>query len=353
MCFRAEKRKKCARSPTLSLNICDDFTRAWVSLPFEPQRTLESDNGLPMTDISDAVDLLLAGVVPERVGEIKAEWSSKQDRVRLQDSHGFVMQQIYGTIQVNELALKQIWFIGFACQKAIEAYSGNIVAQQFSGQPCDTSELTTWADRNGTDLFADRMRLAKELANAECLEDFDWPNDVPYPVEGAPYETINDKAIFDLVCMAGAYIFLHEIRHSLIWQSATTPMSMISEEVECDHFALNMMIGRIPKYSAESGYPKEHVLAKRLLGIIFAKIVILVVTPQSRWKSSSDHPPVANRIRTILDAADDSIPEDFWLASAAILVALAEYFRLLNSPVAFTSSRDLAYKMCELIGQSD
>jgi hypothetical protein len=305
-----------------------------------------------MTDISDAVDLLLAGVVPERVGEIKAEWSSKRDRVRLQDSHGFVMQQIYGTIQVNELALKQIWFIGFACQKAIEAYSGNIVAQQFSGQPCDTSELTTCLDQNGADLFADRLRLAKELAKAERLEDFDWPNDVPYPMEGASYDNVNDKAIFDLVCMAGAYIFLHEIRHSLIWQSVTSPMSVISEEVECDHFALDMMIGCIPTYSAESGYPKEQVLAKRLLGIIFAKIVILVVTPQSRWKSSSDHPPVANRIRTILDAADDSVPEGFWIASAALLVALAKYFCLLNSPVAFSSSRDLAYKMCELIGQS-
>lgn len=305
-----------------------------------------------MTDISDAVDLLLAGVVPERVDEIKAEWSSKHDRVRLQNSHGFVMQQIYGTIQVNELALKQIWFIGFACQKAIEAYSGNIVAQQMSGQPCDTSELTTWVDQDGADLFVGRMRLAKELAKAERLEDFDWPDDVPYPIEGASYENINDKAVFDLVCMAGAYIFLHEIRHSLIWQSATTPMSVISEEVECDHFALHMMIGRVPEYSAESGYPKEQVLAKRLLGIIFAKVVILIVTPQNRWKSSSDHPPVANRIRTILDAADDSLPEAFWLASAAILVALAEYFCLINSPLAFTSSRDLAYKICELIGQS-
>lgn len=306
-----------------------------------------------MTDISDAVDLLLVGVIPERVGEIKAEWGNNLDRVRLQESHGFVMQQIYGTIQVNELALKQIWFIGFASQKAIEAYSGSIAALQMCKQPCNTSELNSLLDQNEADLlFTDRIRLAKDLGKVERVEDFDWPSDVPYPIEGGAFDNVVDKATFDLVCMAGAYIFLHEIRHALLWHSGSTQMSEVSEEIECDSFALDMMIGCIPTYSAESGYPKEQVLAKRLLGVLFAKLVILVVTPKSHWASTKDHPPVADRIRSVLDAADDSVPETFWLASAASLVAFAQYFCLLDSPVPFSSSRDLAYRMCALVGQS-
>jgi hypothetical protein len=54
-----------------------------------------------LTDVSEAIDVLLEGVVPERVAELKATWGEQQDRVRLQDGGGFLLHQVYGTVQVS------------------------------------------------------------------------------------------------------------------------------------------------------------------------------------------------------------------------------------------------------------
>jgi hypothetical protein len=61
-----------------------------------------------MLDVSEAIDLLLEGAVPERAAELKVTWGEQSDRVRLQPGDGFMLQQGFGTIQVNELALKQV-----------------------------------------------------------------------------------------------------------------------------------------------------------------------------------------------------------------------------------------------------
>ncbi len=62
-------------------------------------------------DVSIAVDTLFAGVVPERVEELKALWGRQEERVRLLEANRFLLQQLYGTVQVSELALRQIWLI--------------------------------------------------------------------------------------------------------------------------------------------------------------------------------------------------------------------------------------------------
>jgi len=65
-------------------------------------------------DVSTAVDFLFGGVVPERTAELQALWGNNCERVRLVGSHRFILQQAFGTLQVSELALRQIWLAGYA-----------------------------------------------------------------------------------------------------------------------------------------------------------------------------------------------------------------------------------------------
>jgi Peptidase U49 len=74
-------------------------------------------------------------------------------------------------------------------------------------------------------------RLKTELTNVEDLADFDWPNDAPFPQEGMRFTNVVDKTAFDLICMVGGYIFLHEIRHAQLWRDGLTPAEIRDEEL--------------------------------------------------------------------------------------------------------------------------
>lgn len=305
-------------------------------------------------DVSKAIDYLLSGVIPERLSEVKEAWGDAADRVRLVDSPGFLLQQLYGTAQISEIALRQIWLVGYAAQAAIDSYSTAIYFFQICGQPFDFLELKKIDGQAALDAtFDSRMDAVKTLESALTLDDFEWPEGVPYPKEGITFRNIEDKAAYDLICMAGAYVFLHEIRHAQLEQCADRPTNVLDEEVECDRYALDMMIGRVSEYSLSTGYPAEMVLAKRLFGAFFAKLVILTLTPKKGWAIDSDHPAVAKRIRNILDAADGRIPDLFWSAIAAMLAAFTRHFGLANAPIAFTSCRELAFKICDAIGTDE
>jgi hypothetical protein len=138
-----------------------------------------------MLDVSEPIDLLLECAVPERAVELKVTWGEQSDRVRLQPGDGFMLQQRFGTIQVNELALKQVWFIGYAAQKAIEAYSGVILVLERIRLPFNLTSMSCIDGQAEADeAFDRRMKLAIELIKVKDLADFDWPADVPFPQEG-------------------------------------------------------------------------------------------------------------------------------------------------------------------------
>ncbi|MCK1683798.1 hypothetical protein IVA87_31500 [Bradyrhizobium sp. 147] len=168
-------------------------------------------------DISREADLLLEGAVPERTQELKQAWGEQRDRVRLQDGQGFKLQQNYGTIQVNETALKSIWLVGFAAWKALEAYSDAIPALLAARKPFDLELLDSIPGQGAYDgEFAEALQRVRRLNEALTISEFDWPSNIPAPDFGARFTDLNQKFAFDFVCFAGAYVILHEIKHGLI-----------------------------------------------------------------------------------------------------------------------------------------
>jgi Peptidase U49 len=305
-------------------------------------------------DISREADLLLEGAVPERMQELKQAWGEQKDRVRLQDGRGFKLQQNYGTIQVNETALKSIWLLGFAAWKALEVYSDAIPALLAARKPFDLELLDSIPGQDAYDReFAETMKRARRLNEALTISEFDWPSNIPAPDFGAKFTDQNQKFAFDFVCLAGAYVILHEIKHGLIQADpACSRLDPIAEEKACDAYAREMMLGNVAEYEEVAGYPASLVRAKRIIGILFAKLVIVAITPKPIWASSHDYPSVGDRIRGLIMEIDDDAPPSLWAVCAGLLAVFARHYGLITEPIEFGSIRELAFSLVNLFDGS-
>ncbi|MCJ2143212.1 hypothetical protein MKL20_24685 [Methylobacterium sp. E-066] len=296
------------------------------------------------------MDTLFGGAVPERETELRTLWGQQVDRVRLLDAEKFLLHQLYGTIQVNEIALRQIWLTGYAAWRAIEAYSDPLKDASQNHRAFDPLAWNTDPTQAGLDAdFDGVLGEVGKLSKVRSLNDFDWPADVPFPEVGLKLPVAGEKAAFDLVCMAGAYVFAHEIRHALFEAAGDAPDDILKEELACDAWALGLMLDGAEDYERQH-HPDLHgsVRAKRILGILIAQLTILAVTPRPLWDNSTDHPSVRDRLRAVLDAVTDPTPDWFWLSVASMLTAFSRYLGTLGAPVVCPADcRVLAYNLCD------
>lgn len=300
-------------------------------------------------DVSHAVDALFGGVVPERMTELKALWGQHQERVRLLDADRFLVQQLYGTVQISELALRQIWLTGYAAWRAVDTFNPPLTLASIAMAPID---LEAWRMQPGfarrETAFAELFTAVTAIERAESIDAFPWPAGVPHPEHGLTITDQGLKATFDLICMAGAYIFAHEVRHDLFETAQDAPDGLLEEERECDRWALALMLDEAVTYATDQGWPPELVRAKRILGVVIAQLVILALTPRTSWDSSDGHPPVRERIRAILDVATDPVPVWFWTTVAAMLLGFATQSGVAIERIAVPSDiRQLAYTLCD------
>lgn len=301
-------------------------------------------------DVSDAVTALFEGVVPERVKTMRLE-SAEVDRFRLLDVPRFLLQASYGVIQVSEKALRLIWLTGYTAWTGVETYNVRIVWERLNGAAFDPVTWNGYAQQKAHDEIFDRL-LAKirDLDAAVSLEDFEWPNNVPVPVEGLRLNDISQKATFDLICIAGAFVFAHEVRHALLDRDGTRPDRLIDEERECDRWALALLLDEIPAYAGNANEDPTLVRAKRILGIIFAQLAIATLTPRGLWEETDEYPAVRTRLRAALNAAVDPVPDWFWTTIASLLTAFARGLDALPPPGPFPpTDRELAYVLCDAL----
>ena len=305
-------------------------------------------------DVSDAVDNLFTGVVPERIDDLKRLWGEHAERVRLLDVDRFLLQMAFGSVQISELALRQIWLTGYAAWRAVTAYNVPLAQASLAMASANRSVWRTDPDVAAReDEFAEVFRAISGIAEAAKIGDMDsfpWPVGVPYPEHGLKITDPNLKGAFDLVCIAGAYVFAHEVRHYIYAIQKNPPEHLVDEETECDLWALALMLDQATPYAVENKWPPELVRAKRILGIIIAQLAILALTPRTLWDHSDGHPPIRERIRTVLDAATDPVPMWFWTTVASMLLGFSSQSGVAVETVPVISDmRQLAYTLCDLL----
>ncbi len=300
-------------------------------------------------DVSEAVDILFGGAVPERKKELISQWGLAADRVRLLPSSGFLLVQGFGTIQVSEIALRQIWLVGYAAEQAYKAYLAPLTRDAMRGLPFDPVRWRRDAEQAAEDdRFDFLLDKVTELGGVLDVDDFEWPAGIPKPAFGLTIEDESQKATFQLVCMAGAYLFAHEVRHALFEGGGDAPRPLgLEEERQCDQWALSLMLDQAADYARENGWDPALVRTKRILGILIAKMTMIAVPPRKSW-GEGQHPAVRERLQMLLDAISDPVPQWLWPWIASVLAALARRYGLIEHPIPLAAGlKSLSYTLCD------
>ena len=74
------------------------------------------------------------------------------------------------------------------------------------------------------------------------MDDIAWPQGIPKPAPGLRITDRQRKATFDLVFIAGAWMFAHEVRHQIYECQENVWHIRFAEEVECDRWALRLLL---------------------------------------------------------------------------------------------------------------
>jgi hypothetical protein len=279
---------------------------------------------------NDAIQKLFEGVIPERLEEIMSLVNQYSTQFRLVgDREGFNIDGgAFGTVQYTYRSMQQLWLFGYAGLLSLHCYGTFIALIQSSVLPLDMEKLKQIPDQAFSDeKFTNLLNKIKELNNAGGEGDFTWPEEIPKPEHGKPADE-ERAVVFDLSCMAAAYIFLHEFRHVQFAADRNAPKSPIEEELACDDFAKEMMTSKIKQYSEQSGYQEDKVTMKRAISIAIASSFLLFATAKDKINGSKTHPPVYDRwLNTVRDL---ELPENdyFWLYFSSLALAMLQYFKI-------------------------
>jgi Peptidase U49 len=272
--------------------------------------------------VFQAIDRLITAAVPERRAHLNALWQRYAPQFVLsQDQLGFVMKSAaFGAVIYTNKALLQIWLLGFAAWRAVGAYADIIRSCAAAGLLFDPPSVAALPGQSAVDAAFDRtLAAAEELNQIDNLASFTWPADVPPP--GTESFSVPDKAAHDLVCIATAYFFLHELKHVAFAVDKDAPTDLVAEEIACDRFAQEFLLSGASAFATEIGKPPDEVLAKRVAAIALAGFVMIAVTPPNAWGGTGSHPPLAERLRDTFETI--AIPPTAypWNVGAALLLA--------------------------------
>jgi hypothetical protein len=173
------------------------------------------------------------------------------------DKPGFSMETIFGSVLSTNRTMQAIWILGYAAWKASYCFAVPLVLLQAANKSLNAEALEFPDQSEAENSYANLINSVKELVDIDRLNEFRWPDSVPKPYYGKPKD-IEGGAIFDLTCMATAYIFLHEIKHIGFRQKGKNDLDSEYEELLCDEFAREMFFDNLDKPGFDS---HRHILS--------------------------------------------------------------------------------------------
>jgi hypothetical protein len=294
---------------------------------------------------------LLRGVTPERDGELCRLWKEHGHAVEVVTKRGgLTMDATAERIRFDPKTIDYYWLIGFAFWKALGVYGPALEIATLTGETLEKA-LVIDEERGIYEAdFKQRIAIGQLLVTAKMTADASWPQDVPEPT--AYRETladVEDQATNDLVGMALAFTFFHELRHVMLRYEGGPDAPRDEEEMQCDTWARAFMTEKAAEYARANGCDYVSVAQKRAMGIALAGAVIHAMTaPHDRW-GSADYPPLSERLKAMIDG--HTLPEtsSFWTFAACILIAL---LRQQHVKLDFTAptSKEIIDKLFKALG---
>lgn len=279
-----------------------------------------------MTAPSDRMIVLslLRGAVPEKDDEICRLWEAHGHAVEVAPSGpGLTLNATSKRIKFDTKTVDFFWLLGFAYWRAIEVYAPAVVLATTTGMSVDAA-LKADNDRGPFELdFKQRLAAAHALRTARKTSDIEWPADIPIPTaDRSGLGDLQHMAAFDLVALAFAFALLHELKHVMFRAANDAPAEGYEEEMACDTWARATMTSHIAQYAAAARHSYEEVALKRAMGIAMAAVIVHAMTPPSAQWGDADYPPIATRIRAMVDGHSLEDGSPFWSFTACMLVAI-------------------------------
>lgn len=290
----------------------------------------ESEGELP----SEVIRLLLDGVAPERTGEFAAFFLQHQPQffisMKARQHGGFCALEDRNHVLLAPNVRVALWFLSFAAWHAFRARAPQeVLAAALPAGPMRDEILLSEDQDYLLEATASRdiTGLALRLVRKPVAADAVWPEAVPYPEvvlkaqeRGDAALPVEHAAIKDLALFAIAYILLHELRH-IAFNSGRDGISPIQEELTCDAFAIEQILGKAASWQPSDGSTAEphEVIFKRSMGLLVGFFVLHAVTPEGHRGPQATYPSLLERLKVIVNAI--SLPEDhhLWLFGACLL----------------------------------
>lgn len=293
---------------------------------------------------------LLRGAVPEKGDELCKLWTEHRHAVEVAASGpGLTLNATSKRIKFDTKTVDFFWLMGFTAWRAIEVYAPALVLATSTGVSLDEALQADHGRGQFEFDFKQRIAAAMALQSANSTADIEWPQDVPMPTsDRTSLGDAQEVAAFDLVGLAFAFALLHELKHVMFRAAGDAPAEGYEEEMACDIWARDMMMSTLAQYARSEGHSFVQVAQKRAMGISLAAIIVHAMTPpQAQW-GNDDYPPIAERIRAMIDGYNLSEGSPFWTFTACLLIAiLRQDGRGLNFVAA--SNKEMVKGLLDLI----
>jgi hypothetical protein len=287
-----------------------------------------------------AAKLAIEAAAPEREGLLKELWENYSPTfLQASDRPGFVMEGgPFQMILFTQRTMLEMWLLGFAAQQAFVDYAGLFFAAGL---------FKMFPRRDIFDVnnepYSRLIECVNKLTAVEKIEDFQWPKEVPHPKYRKP-KALLGAMTFDLLVMAAAHVFLHEVEHVKI-KSLSVKMTPREEELKCDTFARSILLDDIAAYSRASGDPLSILTTKRAMSIGLASFFLLTITPPKLWGGSDIHPPIMERVTVFTDSLSLPPMDHFWIYLSALVVAHLRFVGVQLPTIEWASHKDICLQL--------
>lgn len=297
---------------------------------------------------TEAVMRLWTMAAPERESYLREILARNSPAfIEARDKPEMLFEAGHTMICYNQRTLDAKWLLAHAAWQAIEAYSGVLACLAFCRQPLRASEMAALPRQA---LFNAKYRELSDQANALLavheLAAFQWPQGTPQP--GDKPTSKKQMATHDLFFMAIGFTFLHELRHAML-RAENKPYGRHAEEHECDRFAAGLVLAEARAWAKGTKWKPDKVVSKRATAIAVGCFIIAVVTPAWARGGTTDHPPVADRIRNVCLAVELPQNDRYWVCLASFVLALLELEARVPALIEFRGRKDLAVKLAEAL----
>lgn len=301
---------------------------------------------------SEVIATLLEAACPERAGDIAVYWQKFAPTFFVrQDDVGLPMSAHANKVTWMHKTLAHDWVVTFAGMKAVAAYGPHIFFGQIVG-----SLIKEFFDQDEGLVDAEQeleglLYFAKQIGRVKHLEELTWPDEIPQPGAARDsLEKVEDKACFDLACMAAAATLFHEMRHVQFSGESNAPADRLEEERQCDDFSREMLVANVGEYCKNSGDDQLQTTSKRIIALSCAAFAISVAeTREMSAAITGTHPTLAERFTHLVLKAQAPQDAPCWGYLACLLVAILRRDRKMPDSIRFDSSKSLCAQLVALL----